>query len=158
MSCRDIRELLPDYATRELSPENRRLVDEHVLTCDDCRRELALASAIVSSLETQPVRTPSAGFSTKLMASLPQQRRMPSPWWWLSLIPVLGGSAWLFRKPLLGDLLHLLEETGIQRVQLPQVSDLTMAQFGIGAAVVVGFGLLLLAGGLYAGWKYLSEN
>jgi hypothetical protein len=41
MVCDDLSQLLPAYALDQLSPAERRLVEEHVSGCDDCRTALA---------------------------------------------------------------------------------------------------------------------
>ena len=81
MNCVEIRQSVQDYVTRELSIENRRLFDAHLVECAECQRELALMTALVSTLDHQPVLEPPPGFGQKVLASLPRQRSFSlSPW------------------------------------------------------------------------------
>jgi anti-sigma factor RsiW len=157
MNCDEVKRSLQDYVTRELDPDSRRLFDAHLVECSECQRELALMTAVVSTLDHQAVLEPSAGFSHKVLASLPRQRRalLLSPWWAVALVPVLGGLAWLFRAPLERTLVELLGRSGIANVTLPA---LTMQNAEIAAAAVAGLGLLVAAGGAVFCWRvYLQE-
>ena len=62
MNCEEVRRSVQDYVTRELNPEGRRLFDAHLVECAECQRELALMTALVSTLDHQPVLEPSAGW------------------------------------------------------------------------------------------------
>jgi len=141
---------------RELEPESRRLFDAHVVECRYCQRELAVLTAVVSSLEHQPVEEPSAEFTTRVLARLPRQRAFaPSPWWALALAPVLGGLAWLFRTQLERGIAGLLGRLVPNGVALPAP---TMQNAGIAAAIVVGLGLFVAAGGAVFCWRvYLRD-
>ena len=152
MNCDDAGRLLQDYATRELTPGQRRLVDEHLLGCEECRRELALMSVVVSGLDTQPVLEPSPGFSGRVLAGLPRQRSfVPGPLWALVLVPVLGGLIYLFRGQLTGGLAGLLE-------RVPDLSGVTMQQLAIVPLAAVGLGLAMVAAvGAYC-WRVYSES
>jgi len=157
MKCDEVRGSLQDYVTRELEPESRRLFDAHLVECADCQRELALMTAVVSTLDHQPVLEPTSGFSDKVLESLPRQRRglMLSPWWSLVLAPILGGLAWLFRVPLERGIAGLPGQLGVRSVTLPA---LTMQNAAIAAAAVAGVGLLVAAGGAIFCWRaYLQE-
>jgi len=159
MNCDDVKELLQDYVTRELDPDRRKFVDEHLLECDECRRELALVSVVVSSLDTIPVLEPSADFSRNVMAALPRRRMfVPNPSWALILAPILAGLAWLFRAQLLSGLLSLLRRCGVDpsafsipaSVRLPAVST---AQLGLAVAVLTVLGLGLAIGTAVWCWQ-----
>jgi anti-sigma factor RsiW len=156
MSCEEFKGSLQDYVTRQLEPAKRRQVDGHLLECADCQRELAVLTAVVSSLDHQPVEEPSVEFTSRVLARLPRQRAfVPSPWWALALGPVLGGLAWLFRVPLEREIAGLFGRYVPDTVVLPA---LTMQHAGIAAAVVVGLGLLVTAGGAVFCWRaYLQE-
>jgi len=161
MSCEQVRELLQDYATRELVPGERQAVDEHLLECDACRQELAVVSLVVSSLDSQPVLEPGPDFGQKVMAGLPSRRPVaPSPWWVLVLVPLLGGLIYVFRLPLATRLFGLLERGGVDpgwfsRVQLPLP---TVQQLTLAPLVIAGLGLVLAVGGGVLFWRYLSER
>lgn len=160
MSCDDVRALLQDHVTRELAPDDRRRVDEHLLECEECRRESALMSAMVSSLESQPVDDPSPDFSRRLMVSLPPQRRALSPWWSLALLPVLGGLVYLLRFQLVAGLADVLgwfgvDVAGLLRTPLPQVSSGQLALVPIAVSVIAAAGALTVAGLV---WRRYAES
>jgi len=156
MSCDEFRGFLQDYVTRELEPEKRRQVDAHLLECVECQRDLAVLTAVVSSLDHQPVEEPSVEFTSAVLARLPRRRVFaPSPWWSLVLAPILGGLAWLFHAPIGRGIAGLLGRYTPSSIALP---TLTMQNAGIAAAVVVGLGLLVAAGGAVFCWQtYLEE-
>jgi anti-sigma factor RsiW len=156
MNCDEVKRSLQDYVTRELDPESRRLFDAHLVECGECQRELALMTAVVSTLDHQPVLEPLPGFGRKVLASLPRQRSFVlSPWWSLVLAPILGGLAWLFRVPLERGIAGLPGQLGIRDITLPA---LTMQNAEIAAAAVVGLGLLVAVGGAVFCWQtYLRD-
>ena len=155
-SCGELRSRLQDYVTRELDPGSRRLFDAHLVECSECQRELALMTALVSTLDHQPVLEPRPGFGQKVLASLPRQRSFVlSPWWSLALAPLLAGAVWLFRVQLERGVAGLLGRFVPNNVALPA---LTLQSAGIAAAAVVGLGLLVTAGGAVFCWRvYLQE-
>ena len=160
MNCEDVKALLQEHVTRELAPDGRRRVDEHLLECGECRRELALMSAVVSNLESRPVLEPPPDFSRRLMASLPRQRRQLSPWLPLVLLPVLGGFGYLFRLQLVGGLARVLGWFGIDAGQLaaPHLPQVTSGQL---ALVPVAVGLVaIVTAATVAGlvWRYYAES
>lgn len=156
MNCDEVRRSVQDYVTRELSPEDRRLFDAHLVECAACQRELALMTAVVSTLDHQPVLEPPPGFSEKVLASLPRQRGfVPSSWWSLALAPLLAGVAWLARGPVARELETLLSRSGLSHVSVPVVS---FQQAGIALGAVVVLGLLVVAGGAVFCWQtYLRD-
>jgi anti-sigma factor RsiW len=156
MNCEETRRLVQDYVTRELSVDDRRRFDAHLVECGECQRELALMTALVSTLDHQPVLEPSPGFSRKVLASLPRQRSFAlSPWWSLALAPLLAGAVWLFRAQLERGIVALLGRSGFNSITVPVLS---VQGAGIAAAVVAGLGLLVAAGGAVFCWRvYLEE-
>jgi anti-sigma factor RsiW len=156
MNCDEIRRSVQDYVTRELEPESRRRFDAHLVECAECQRELALMTALVSTLDHQPVLEPSPGFGQKVLASLPKQRGfVPSPWWSLALAPVLAGAGWLFRSPLERAVAGFLGRPDVSSITIPMVS---LQQAGVVVAAVVGLGLLVAAGAAAFCWQtYLHE-
>ncbi len=161
MSCEQVKSLLQDYATRELEPAQRQLVDEHLLECERCRQELAVVSLVVSSLDSQPVLEPSPEFGRKVMAGLPARRpAAPSPWWVLVFVPVAAVLIYLYRVPLANWLVGFTRRLGVDfgwmsRVQLPSVTtqQLTLAPF-----VAAGLGLVLVVGGGIVFWQLYRER
>ena len=156
MNCDEVKRSLQDYVTRQLEPEDRRLFDAHLVECADCQREHALMTAIVSSLDHQPVDEPSPGFSARVLATLPRQRRFaPSPWWALALAPLLLGTVWLVRSPAARGLEWLLNRSGLGQVSVPTVS---LQQAGFAALAVVLAGMAVAVGaGAYAWREYLRD-
>jgi anti-sigma factor RsiW len=156
MNCDEIRRSVQDYVMRELEPENRRLFDAHLVECAECQRELALMTAVVSTLDHQPVMEPSAGFGEKVLAALPRQRAfVPSPWWALALAPLLAGAAFLLRGPVARALETVFSRSSLSHLSLPAVS---FQQAGIAAGAVVVLGLLVAAGGAVFCWQtYLRD-
>jgi hypothetical protein len=156
MNCEEIRRSVQDYVTRELSIEDRRLFDVHLVECAECQRELALMMALVSTLDHQPLLEPRPGFGEKVLASLPRQRSFVlSPWWSLALAPLLAGIVWLFRVPLERGIASLLGRLGSSNITVPALS---LQNAGIAAAAVVGLGLLVAAGGAVFCWQtYLRD-
>jgi Putative zinc-finger len=60
--CADVRDLLPELALGQLTPEDARLVERHVRSCPGCRKELAELEEGAASiaLSLRPVDAPSA--------------------------------------------------------------------------------------------------
>jgi len=156
MNCEEVRRSVQDYVTRELEPENRRLFDAHLVECAECQRELALVTAVVSTLDHQPVLEPSPGFRGKVLAALPRRRSLVlSPWWSLALAPLLAGLVWLSRVPLERGLAGLLGRFGGSSLSVPVIS---LQGAGIVAAAVVVLGLLVTTGGAVFCWQtYLRD-
>ena len=158
MTCQQVHDRLQDYAVRALDAEERRLVDEHVLKCAECRQELALMSVLIANLDTLPQLAPPPEFALRIMAALPRRSPTLSPWWSVLLIPLLGIPAWLFRAKLAADLLRWTGMSHIDRIPFPQIATFTPGQLGIAAGAVLLCGLIPLVGGLYWGWRYYSES
>jgi len=156
MNCDEVRRSVQDYVTRELSPESRRLFDAHLVECAECQRELALMTALVSTLDHQPVLEPRPGFGEKVLASLPRQRSFAlSPWWSLALAPLLAGLVWLARVPLERGIAGLLGRFVPSDITMPALS---MQNAAIAAAAVAGLGLLVAVGGAVFCWQtYLRD-
>lgn len=162
MSCDEFRALVQDYVTRQLAPEKRRQVDSHLIACDECQRELAVMTAVVSSLDHQPVLEPPADFASKVLVNLPRQRAFyPSPWWALALGPLLGGVAWLLRAPLTDGLLRLGGFFGVQPGSLNQLrlpATVSVQQLALVPLVVVGGTLALVVVAFACGWRALATD
>lgn len=59
ISCDIIRDLLPLYAEDLVSPDSRKLVDDHLCTCDPCTKQLGIlkkAAAIPIEVETRSLK------------------------------------------------------------------------------------------------------
>lgn len=161
MSCDEVRRLLPDYLDRALPPTARRPVDEHLIECPECQRDLALLTAVCSALDHQPVLDPPAGFEARVLAGLPPHRRLGlDPTWLLAALPVAGVGYWLARGPMLRWLAVLGERLGAVRLPVnPSLSAVSVgpAQLVIGALVVAGLGLAAVTGFALLGWRLVRD-
>jgi anti-sigma factor RsiW len=164
MNCTQVRSLLQDYAARELNPEQQRPVDEHLLTCPECRDELALLTVIVANLNRQPVSEPRPGFSSRVMAALPpNQAKVFNPWWSMLALPVLAGAAYFFRAALTGGFRAALHWLGLDRSlpnvpQVPNLGSFSPQQLAIVPLAAIGFGLALVVATAILGWRLYSEG
>ncbi|HEY0071765.1 MAG TPA: zf-HC2 domain-containing protein [Chloroflexia bacterium] len=61
MNCGEIRPLISAYLDGEVTPEERKTVERHLATCEECRQVLAEYRAIGSDLRAMPVPIPPAG-------------------------------------------------------------------------------------------------
>lgn len=161
MNCDEVRWLLPDYLDRVLPTTARRPVDEHLIECAECQRELALLTAVCSALDHQPVLDPPAGFEARVLTSLPQHRRLGlDPTWLLSALPVMAIGYWFVRGPMLRWLVVLGERLGAVRLPVnPSLSAVSIgpAQLVIGMLVVAGLGLAAVTGLALLGWRLVRD-
>lgn len=80
--CGEMRELLPLHAAGVLSDSAE--FEAHVSTCDDCRAELALVHALLSSRPSAP-----AGLADQIALAVRSSRRQRAqPWWGLTAAAV----------------------------------------------------------------------
>jgi anti-sigma factor RsiW len=155
VNCNEVQALLQAYVTRELEPDRREFVDEHLVECGACQRELALVSAVISSLDHQPVLEPPHDFAAHVMRRLPDQRRfVPGPAWALLILPALGGVVWLLRSRLVELLLAGARTIGIDSARLPAPGPAQMTVFGI---AVVALGAISVAGFVVIGWRLVRD-
>ena len=68
MNCRDCQTVLSEYAEGLLPGEQRGDVDQHLEACPTCRLELQAESQLVQALQTQPLKTPPADFTRRVLA------------------------------------------------------------------------------------------
>ena len=156
MSCNEIQSLLQAYVTRELEPDRRRLVDEHLIECAGCQRELAVVSAIVSSLDHQTVIEPPHDFAAHVMRRLPDQRRfIPGPVWALLALPALVCVAWFLRGRLVEWLLAGARVVGFDSLRLSSPGPASVTVFGIAA---VALGALSVAGVIAVGLRLARDR
>jgi anti-sigma factor RsiW len=141
-----------------LAPDERRAVEEHLLSCAECRQELALLTIVVTSLDHQPVLEPGPDFSARVMARLPARvARTLSPLWSLVSVPVLGLIAFLFRVRFLSFLLGLASRFGISAVRIPDLNpyDWFQPAFVLG---IIAFSFAIFGGAVFFGWRYYSRD
>jgi hypothetical protein len=67
MNCDKVTDLLDDYIDEELPLDQRRLLIEHVASCESCRRELDELAALRAQLRNLPVNAPPAGFADRIL-------------------------------------------------------------------------------------------
>ncbi len=156
MRCSEVQAVLQAYVVRELEPEQRRFVDSHLVDCSDCQRELAMLSAVVSSLDHQPIMEPSPEFTERVLAALPERSgAVPSPWWSLALVPLLAGVAFLLREPVVRLVSTWLSRVGSSHVTVP---SFTLQQVGLAATAVVLAGLAVAVSAGACVWRvYLRD-
>lgn len=76
MSCDETRDTLSAYLDEALAPDERSLVDAHLLGCAECRRELEALRGTVALLQrVEPARAP-VGFVDRVVAAA-----RPRPWY-----------------------------------------------------------------------------
>ena len=87
MRCEDIEDLLNEHADTELTPAQRKDVDAHLATCDDCRTAWHAAEALRRH-RALPTPVPSAALIARIAAIQPggAKKRM-SPW-----VAAIGGA------------------------------------------------------------------
>ena len=74
MGCERMEELLSPYIEDELTPEQKKMVHDHLLTCSSCADLLALIKETKASLASFPEVDVSEELTEKLYA-LPQKRK-----------------------------------------------------------------------------------
>ena len=70
MNCNEIKDLFSLYIDDELSYEERLLVEEHLLKCEDCRNELEEYKKIIQALNEIPEEEPPSGYCKRLHEKL----------------------------------------------------------------------------------------
>jgi hypothetical protein len=158
MKCEEIQGLLQEYVGRELDPERRWTVDGHLMECAVCQRELAIVSAVFSSLDHQAVLEPPPEFASRVIENLPRRNRLlVNPLWAFALVPVLAGLAWLIRGWVVRELTGPAATLQGVTESLRHVPTVGWAQAAIGLMVVVGLGLAVTVGGAVAAWQLLRD-
>jgi len=159
VNCEDIQSRLQEYVTRELVPARRAEVDAHLVECPECQRELALLTALVSTLDSQPVIEPGPDFTARVIRRLPGRRRAPlSPWWALAAAPMLGVIAWLSRGTLLRWVAAAADRIGLSASSVPSASGVGYAQLTWVAVALAVFTVGVLVAGAYYGWRVVRDR
>lgn len=70
MTCNEIHELYPEYLSDHLAPDERKLVGEHLATCEKCSLELNQMSTIWQNLETMETEQPGPNMRPRFYAML----------------------------------------------------------------------------------------
>ena len=74
--CSSTRGMLSDYMDRRLNPEQLTQVEEHLLTCEGCRKELESLRATVALLHRLPEAMASRSFAVVPVAPVPGRRAL----------------------------------------------------------------------------------
>lgn len=74
MSCEDIKVLLDEYITGELAESDKAMVEEHLSTCSECRREYNELKALKNQLKELEEKLPE-GFEERLTRKIKKEKR-----------------------------------------------------------------------------------
>jgi anti-sigma factor RsiW len=116
VTCDKIRNELDAFAGRELSEKRKAVVEEHLRSCEECRRELAKLERLAAILHADSIPEVPANLAARIAAhgksQLAQSKRahLPRIYWWdampaltraaavLVMLVGLGAGAWLGLK------------------------------------------------------------
>lgn len=73
MTCDEISKYIPAYLEDDLTPEERKFVDEHINTCDACRQDLADFKNTFNILKDLPDVEPPPFFEQKIMSRIHEE-------------------------------------------------------------------------------------
>jgi len=73
MTCKEIEEKIAAYQEGMLSPEERKLVDDHLVTCPKCSSALADLEKAIAFIEGLPEIEPPPWFTQKIMAQVREE-------------------------------------------------------------------------------------
>ena len=73
MKCTDFKNLIDDYSDNELSEELKASCDDHLSSCEDCTKLLAVQIQLLGSLKAIPVAGPSEGFAERALRVAAEQ-------------------------------------------------------------------------------------
>lgn len=88
MSCRDIRSGLYEYIDDTLDPSQRQMIEAHLQSCRDCRRELSRMQAGISAVRDLETVEPPPYLSARIMAGVRTASEKQSWFTMLFLKPV----------------------------------------------------------------------
>ncbi|MXY98428.1 MAG: hypothetical protein F4Z29_11940 [Gemmatimonadetes bacterium] len=84
MNCESALSMVYEAVDRALSPEERRLLDAHLVGCERCRSEVAVLDALIETVESTPRSHPTEAFLSNVMERLPAPSR--SSWFAPALV------------------------------------------------------------------------
>ncbi len=97
--CDSVKDLLAPWVREELSAADRRLVEEHVAGCEECRAEASLVRALYAGIPVMPDDL-AARVKASITATPLRRRVWMSPQLAAAAIVVLAlGTAVLWRQP-----------------------------------------------------------
>ncbi|MBN1382956.1 MAG: DUF2275 domain-containing protein [Deltaproteobacteria bacterium] len=70
MTCNEINKRLPAYLENDLTPEDKKIVEDHLATCDTCHQALAEFKMTLSLLKDLPEVEPPPFYEQKIMARI----------------------------------------------------------------------------------------
>lgn len=70
MNCNDIKDMLPLYIDEELDDKEKKLVEEHIEKCENCRKELEEYKRIIHMLQNMTEEEPPKGYCKRLHEKL----------------------------------------------------------------------------------------
>ncbi len=73
MNCTDINEKLDDYLDNELSEGSKQSFEQHVNTCEDCRKRVSSAQKLLAGLQQLPLPPTSPGFEQRVFSEVRRQ-------------------------------------------------------------------------------------
>jgi hypothetical protein len=95
MKCKDINKLLSAYLDEEVNPAERKLIEDHLLTCDKCRGELRLIASTREELR-QALSTKADGVEPPIQAWNSTRQRIESKSsFWEQFSGILKKPVWL---------------------------------------------------------------
>jgi len=74
MDCRKVSRRLSAYIEEDLSPRERHTFEEHIGTCDNCRRLVSEVKSIIQAAGQLPPAKPGPYFINRLLCALNQKR------------------------------------------------------------------------------------
>ena len=97
MSCAELKTSLQAYVDRELDGVDREVVEQHLLDCPGCARQVHLQGRFKAAVRAHLRRVaPPPGFEERMRRNLVVQPIAPRRWPWLSyprLVPALAAAA-----------------------------------------------------------------
>lgn len=66
MNCNEIKDLMSSYVDGELSENEKKLVEEHINSCDDCKKEIESYKQLIKIIKDLPEEEPPKGYCKRL--------------------------------------------------------------------------------------------
>lgn len=88
----DLKNLLQEYTEGNLDERDRKNVEAHLVTCEECRNELAWYRNHLKLMRSMPKTKAPAGFLSKVKSRIRESEGAPKKWWknWLVPMEVAG--------------------------------------------------------------------
>jgi anti-sigma factor RsiW len=106
MSCNEMEGRLVEYLDGLARPAERRVIEQHLAFCVECRNRAHEFQAVWSALGDVPTISPSPAFDASLRARLAAEPARQSFWSWLpsprlafAMIVLIAVSAWVSSMP-----------------------------------------------------------